>query len=69
MFVFDHCEDDDGDEEETAELIRRRDDDEGLCGRKKARLTRFANDCFDVGITKFVNEDFIFDEVDFFFQD
>ncbi len=36
------------------ELKIRREDVEGLCGRKRARLTRFANDCFEV--------DFYFDK-------
>ncbi len=36
------------------ELEIRREDVEGLCGRKRARLTRFDNDCFEV--------DFYFDK-------
>jgi len=66
-FFFGYCkddDDDDDDDEETTELVTRREDSDGLCGRKNARLTRFANDCFDVGIIK----DFIFGEVDFYIK-
>ena len=45
------------------EFITRHEDGESGCERKNARLTRVAKDCFEVGI---VNEDFIFDEVDFY---
>jgi hypothetical protein len=35
------------------------------CGHKKVRLTRFTNDCFEVGITRFFNDDLVSDEADF----
>jgi len=51
------------DEAEKAEVVTRRDDGEPRWGRK-TRLTRLAKDCFEVGATRFVNDDLIFEEVD-----